>query len=437
MIDFFAQFAPRKTLACLLAALAASTLAAPAAAYITIPGVQKSAVKVVNVSNAAGLTAALKAAKGPTEILLAPGNYGDVIINLIDNPFDIVIRSANNSNRATFSRLMMWKSSRVRLEKINFVLLLRPGETTNATGVMIRDSDHISFSRCNFLGNMNGTANDDGIAFRTLDSHHLLLFNNYFSEARIAIGMVNTTRSSLFANRIRDVREGVNFNGVETVRVERNYVSHVIPNVAEGDHADAFQIFYGTNADARITKDVLFQSNAIILDRGNAQALHVRNARTSVQHQKIRAFHNVIFTGVRQGLWIEDTGAITLERNTIVRSPQWVYDPAIFLRNARVITVRRNIFPVFSMAEGVTATQSDNIDLADAANPAGPTAASQLAGNINVNDPPLAAFAAKNGSQAKQQFIGAQLSPGVGGFSGTDAVIEKEFQTVLKQVRSL
>lgn len=426
------SFASRSAVAAGLAILLLTPVSA--AAYIVIPGVPTSAVAVVNVSTPAALRAAITNATGPTEIRLAAGNYGDMTINNSNHDFDIVIRSANGSNRASFERLSMWKSSRIRMEKINFQLDMRPGDWDTTAGVWLLLTNNISFSRCNFLGSQNGNMNDDMNMFRAIDSDQVLLFNNYFSESRLAIAFRGVNKSSIFANRIRDVREGVNLDGVELIKVERNYISHVVPNEAAGDHADALQVFRGPSA--KISKDILFRSNALILDHGKAGGLHVSNLSHFAKHQKIRFLHNVIYGRMRQGVWIENTIANTIDRNTVIAAPNFALEPAIFLRDTSYNTVRSNVASML-LFTNETVTESNNLDLWDTVRPTGPTAQSQTTGNVEVSDPPISAFKIKPGSIAAGMVAGANLSTGVGGFTGTDAAIEAQFQTVLAEVRGL
>lgn len=420
-----------------------AAVSSPAAAYVVFPGVPAHAVRTVHAATPAELKHALDTATGPTEVLLAPGDWGHGQFANYNHPFDIVIRSASGTDRAVFSRLSIRNSSNLRLERITMQLILGPGEGDHTTGAMIRDSHNISISRSNFLGNMNGSTMDDGLLLRLMDSSRILLFNNHLEESRAALGIVNVSYSSVFANRIRLAREGVDIAGVRTLRLERNYISHIIPLVRTAptgavsyhDHADAFQIF--TDNSGVPSYDVLFQSNAMLTGSGTASGLHVSSNRDlTKKHKKIWLRHNVIFSRERQGLWIAATEGAVVDRNTIVTAPNFVYEPAMYVHNAKSVLIRSNIYPMY-LGSGDNITLTNNVDMQDFKGGAGPTPASQFTGNIIQPDPPLAAFTIRPGSDAAKQNAGARLSPGVGGFSGTDAQIEAEFQSALTAMRAL
>lgn len=431
---FAARFAPRLLAAGVALAWVAAAL--PAAAYIVIPGVAAAAVNEVQVSTNAELMDAVRAASGPTIIILRPGNYGDVTLRDINPHHDIVLRSLSRSNRATIERLQVRDSSRFRFDSLNIAFSLRDGETSAALAVALRGAHDISFSSCNFLGSQNGTPNDDGRLLSLLTTDRILLFNNYFSEGRIGVGMRDFSRTLLVSNQFRMLREGVNVEAGTDVAIERNYFSNIFPWTEAGDHADAIQVMVG--AFGRTTSNLAISDNAIILDRGTAQAIHVRNAASAIRHRNLSFTNNVIYNRVRQGIWISNSDQVRIENNSIVSAPEWLWEPAIYLLEASAVQVRRNIYPMLLIATDATADVTDNVDLHDAKQPVGPLASSQFTGNVTINDPLLSSFRIRSRSDAAGLGAGAVLpSAGVGGVRGGVGTIETAFQLELARLRAM
>jgi len=411
-----------------------SPIATPAHATIVFPGVSPASVDRVRVTNPTELVAAMKGATRATEILLAPGAYDNMTIKSVKPTFDIVIRSENDANRATISRMFLYNCSRIRFDRVNFPLLLSPGESVVTLGIRLSASNNISFSNNNFYGSLNGNPNDDGVLFKSTSSSRVLLFNNSFQQARVAFSFERSNRMMAVSNRLQDMREGANFIVVDKTYLERNYFARIFPNLEAGDHADAMQFW---PKDGKASKRVFIRNNAFILDRGSGHAIFVRSTSPSARHATFTIQHNVIYSRERQGIWLDGVTTALVENNSVVAAPDPLLEPAIFASYATGITVRRNIAPLFLAGDGASPTFSNNVDLADSRQPNQPSASSQFSGDVTVNDPLLSAFTIRPGSIAASLSAGATLGANIGGVAGTAAQIEAAFQAELQRIRSL
>ncbi len=425
--------APRTSVAksCLaLAAFAAlASLSAPAFAYVIFPGVPASSVKTVNVSTPAALTAAIMAATGPTDILLAGGNYGDVSIKGINKPFDIVVRSADLNNRAVFDGLQLYYTSRFRFEALDFSHVLKPAEGQTTAGVTTELTDRIAFTSCNFYGTRDDNTHNDGIMLFLRKSKKNMVFNSDFRQSRMSMAAQEMTNLFVLRNNFTETREGMNLDGVTYGYIERNFFTKVIPNLAAYDHADAIQVYVGSSGLG--TNGLSILANAMILNDAQAQGIFIQrsNPNSIRNHSALTIRENIYYGSMRQGIWVEDSNSLTVERNTLVGATGFSYEPAIYIRNVAVSTVKWNIAPFFLYVAPVVPTASNNIDLADSVYPTGPTAQSQFRGTVSGVDPAVTNFRVLPGSEAAVAGAGAFVYGDIGNFVGTRAAVEAKFQT--------
>jgi hypothetical protein len=411
----------------LLSIGALSLGAAPASAYIVFPGVSASAVTVIRVTNATELNQAVANATGPTEIVLAAGNYGTITIANSNQPFDIVLRSESDTNRAVMDGLTVRSSSRLRFDRINFDHVLAAGEANVTSGVTLSSASSVSFSSCTFSGTRNADPNDDGMLMRVRGSSKILVFGSLFQQSRSSAFVDISDNVFLLRNTFQESREGLNFDGATNIFIELNLFRTIAPNLQARDHSDAIQFYIG--ASGKTSAQILVSANAFILNDNAAHGVFVRsNAQGSPTHSNFNIRQNVYYGPVRQGIWVQDVRGLTIDNNSIVTGPGVIYEPAIYLKNVTLANVRKNIAPLFLLDPGTTANMLDNVDLYDVISKAGPTAQSQFKGVVSGFDPPVTNFAVLPGSLAATLRAGASVYATTGGMTGTFAVVEAQFQ---------
>ena len=418
-----------KSLIPVAAAAFLATISTPVAAYVIFPGVPASSVRTVNVSTPAELSAAIAAATGPTDILLAGGNYGEVSIKGINKPFDIVVRSASLTNRAVIAELVVYNTSRFRFEALDFSHTLKAGEGLTTPGVFTSLTDRIAFTSCNFHGTKDGNANNDGMMLFLTKSTKSFVFNNDFRQSRMSLGAMAITNLFILRNNFTETREGINLDGVTYGYLERNFFTKVAPNLAAGDHADAIQVYVGSSG--LTTNGLNILANAMILNSAQAQGILIQrgNPRIPYNHSAIVIRENIYYGGMRQGIWVEDSNSLLIERNTLIGATGFSFQPAVYIKNVVSSTVKWNIAHFFLYVAPVVPIASNNIDLADAVYPTGPSAQSQFVGTVSGVDPAVTNFRVLPGSAAAVAGAGAFVYGDIGRVAGTTAAVEAKFQT--------
>ena len=422
-IDFARSLSNALFAACLV------SFALPANAGDDLPQGDATTLASVSVNSAAELASAITAATGPTEILLASGNYGNASIKGINKPFEIIIKSESKTNRAIFSGFTFYQTSNFRMDNIVFSRQLPNGEPLPSTSVFVKNGTNISFSSCEFSGTKDSNANNDGLMLFITASNKILVFNSQFLQSRTSALLQNSDNVFFLRNHLTQSREGLNIDGIKYGYIERNLFTEIAPNIASGDHSDAIQMYIGT--PLRQSDGINILANAMILNDAQTQGIFIQrsNANTTKMHSAIIIRENIYYGGMRQGIWVEDSNSVLIEKNTTVGATGFSYQPAVYLKNVLSSTVRKNISHFYIYESPVSPVASANIDLADAVYPTGPSAQTQFQGTVSGRDPALTNFRTLAGSAAAIAGAGAFVYGDIGLVKGTDAAVESLYQT--------
>ncbi len=395
--------------------LRAATVALACAAA---PAAHAQGVATFTVATSQELAMMLSVIRTDAVILLEPGTYADVTLIDLNAGRNITIRSQSLTNRATLGRVNVRRSSRIRFDQVNFHGPRRAGEGDTVSAVMVRESNDIHFTNCRFTGTANNDPNDDGIALRFLIASNVIVLNNQFREARVAVGVTDSTNVQIIGNDVRIVREGVNFAGVQSAKIDRNYFADIWPNFDEDDHSDAVQVFTGTAT--RNSKSVQITNNAIILNSDRSQGIFIRNetGNPTFNPAGFNIANNTYYGVVRHAVTINNMRGATITRNTVVAAPGMIVVPSINVFESEAVVVTKNIMPLYL---GVTpTTYSGNVLLKNIKGP-GVEPATQFQGPVDIVDPPLANFRIRAGSAAALAGAGAAFISDIGGMTVSSA----------------
>ena len=213
---------------------------AKAEATITVEGAGNtdaaSAGPVTDVTDLAGLMAALKSATGGETIRLAAGDYGKFFLSLARDPwahFDtpVTITSADGNNPAKLTGLDLRDVSGLTFDHLLFDYTAASGaptytnvfKVTGGANVSIRDSvfDGDLASGLNKIEDGYGTGH--GLSVGGADS--FTLDGNEFYNWSRAAAFGGDTNIKVINNNIHDIRiDGFNFVGVKDVLIENNFI---------------------------------------------------------------------------------------------------------------------------------------------------------------------------------------------------------------------
>ncbi|NOE28418.1 hypothetical protein GS612_19465, partial [Ruegeria sp. HKCCD6157] len=258
------------------------------------------------ISDAAALAGALQNARGGEVYLLAPGNYGTLKLGkTFSSP--VVIRSADPRKPACFNRMVIDGTSNLHLDSVYFDYAFKRGEPEHIAYFVIQNSSKIKISNSVFGGDqVRGTGtladgNGTGRGLLLINSVDIDIANTEFRNWWKAILAVNSNSVSVIGSHLHSIRsDGLAFDNVDNIWVERNYIHDFGNTDGSQDHRDMIQIQRANNSgSANITiRDNVFDMGAggftqTIWAGGDGQDL----GNGQMRHRNVLIENNIIYNG--------------------------------------------------------------------------------------------------------------------------------------------
>ena len=319
---------------------------------------------IFNVTNAAGLTAALAAAKGGDLINLAGGNYGDLSIRDFKPASSVVIRSADPTNPAHFDTMVIRSSQNLTFRGLDIGRGLNTGEADYTQLTAVRDSARIVFDGNRFHGSMDGNPQNDGYGLVTTGVTALTLTNNTFEQLGRGAVLSNVSNMQVSDNRFLDLRsDAVNVDGSQNAVIENNIFQGFYP--IAGDHPDAIQV-HNLGYDKPLT-NLTIRNNALLPGgTGGPQGIWIAAPGTH-GFKNIVIENNLLYgAGSYNGIGLAGVTGAIVSNNTVI-SPT-TDDKVMWIRisNSSDIAMTDNVaedFIIESTATNVRSTGDVNLRL--------------------------------------------------------------------------
>jgi parallel beta-helix repeat protein len=293
----------------------------------------------IEVSSTAELISALSNATGGENILLAPGEYGD--LNLYDarQPFvkftgQVTIKSADPNNLAQFSSLHLSGVENLTFDSVGFNYAPAPGAPDYDKPYMVDRSSNITIKNSIFSGAVAeglGVVKDGhgtGFALTVSDSSAITIEGNEFSNFMRAAVFSGDNGVVVKSNNIHDIRsDGLDFANVDNVQIVNNYIHDFKGAPGSDDHMDMIQFW--TNGTTSPSANITISGN--FLDSGGGfttQSIFMRNeevdngrAGKEMYYQNVTIENNVIYNSHLHGISVGETDGLTISNNTILQNP--------------------------------------------------------------------------------------------------------------------
>lgn len=374
----------------------------------------------INVSTAVQLAAAIKTVKGGETILLAPGDYGSVLVNARNMTTNVTIKSADSNHDAVFSELRVGNSSGFTFSDIDIHRPLKADEVLWTTAAFINKSSNINLVGIDFTGSMDGNSWNDGWGVRVSYSNNVKVVDSTFEQLKIGGVFDHDTNLTLVGNSVTDVREGFDFSAVHNVAIERNLFTAFTPNYTlgmdKGDHSDAIQVWNTGVKEG--SSDMVIRDNVILQGTNDTHGIFFRNVDLTPAYRfsNITVENNLYQGDARHGITLGGVDGGVIRGNTVVSALGGTLETGINLIDTSNIVVDHNITPLLlQTGNNPGAMISNNIDLWDAAQKKGVTVASIF------STPPagldVAAYGVKAGSAAASLHAGFTAVDGIGAAS--------------------
>ncbi|WP_162906676.1 LamG-like jellyroll fold domain-containing protein [Algihabitans albus] len=293
------------------------------------------------VSNTKELMNALAQAEGGDQILLAPGEYDDVMLHGVRNRFlnefdsPVTITSSDPDNPAEITRLRLHEVSNVHFENIEFNYTFSSGDMYRDKPFHVTKSDNISFSDSTFTGepiSESGTWFDGygaGFGLSVEGSSNISVVDNSFDTFFRAAVFGGVKDLTVVGNEVTKMSsDGFNFVAVNNVTIEENHFHDFSFNPESQAHMDMIQFW--TSGTGSPTTDVVIRGNIMDSSGGDrTQSIFMRNeevdtgrAGQEMYYQNILIEDNVIHNAHSHGITVGATDGLVIRDNTIVRNAE-------------------------------------------------------------------------------------------------------------------
>lgn len=315
----------------------------------------------VNVASVEELGQALADAVPGTEVILAPGDYGPLLLRGGGGTEEapIILRSADGANPAKFDAMNLRNVQHLVLQDLSFDYVfadeddadLRPFQVIECAGIAIRDSL--------FDGDLGPVIADGtdrlptafGLSVRDTEGFELS-----GSEIRLFLrGAVFAQSNDLILrdNVVHSIRsDGLNFVAVQRVQIEDNTIRDFLRSPDLIDHSDMIQ-FWTAGAKSPST-DIVIRNNVLNSGMGlYTQSIFMRNeavdrglAGAEMFYRNVVIEENVIINAHLHGISIGETDGLAIRNNTVVRnglSSGQDGSPNLWTPQIRVAETARNV----------------------------------------------------------------------------------------------
>ena len=282
------------------------------------------------VANAKELQTALSKASGGDVISLKSGDYGQFDFTGLNFSSQVVIRSADGKQGATFDKITVENCSNLRIDSVHVDYPSNSGQSA----VHILDSSRISFVNSEVNGKVDGdyTGPFAGI-YVTGDTSGLVIANNDLHHVHRGMVFYGGRDLTVSGNTVDYIGEDAfNFGNIKGGLIENNVgPTHFFP--ASGAHSDFMQ-FAGSGSGLVIRGNVM-----LLEDQFNMQGIFLNNGTFN----DVLIEQNLIYTGMMNGIYVSSGAGVVVKNNTLINAPGYASDATI-IRLLEGGVVQDNIF---------------------------------------------------------------------------------------------
>lgn len=332
--------------------------------------------EAIAVATVEDLGQALADAVPGTEIILAPGNYGPLLLRggggTPEAP--MILRSAKPDDPAVFDALHLRNVQHLVLQDLSFDYVfandddadLRPFQVIECAGITVRDSLFDGD-----LGPVMAEGTDRlptafGLSVRDTQGFELAR-----TEIRLFLrGAVFAQSSDLTLrdNVLHSIRsDGLNFVEVQHVQIEGNTIRDFLRSTDMIDHSDMIQFW--TAGSQTPSTDIVIRDNVLNSGVGLfTQSIFMRNevvdrgdAGAEMFYRDVLIEENVVINAHLHGISIGETDGLTIRNNTVVRnvlSSGPDANPNLWTPQIRVAEASRNVQILRNAVARITGQQN-------------------------------------------------------------------------------
>lgn len=272
----------------------------------------------IRVTNQTELSAAVKAAKAGDTVVLAAGNYKELLVDDKISATAITFKSESSTNPAVIGYVRAIRSDGVAFQDLKVGRQLVTGVDQDYTNMaLVQDSKNVAFSGITFFS----TGADEKYLGRGIfvrDSASVSVKGSDFSH--LAVGMCTMTTDGVVVqnNKFHNLRiDGTEFTAVKNVLIDgndyRDFKSSAI------DHPDAIQFW--TNGTKQASTDIMISNNVIMPGTGaGSQGIFIQDEIGGLPYERLTIKNNLLLDAGNywNGIAVRGGKDVVLEGNTSI-----------------------------------------------------------------------------------------------------------------------
>jgi hypothetical protein len=316
---------------------------------------------VLHASDGPGLVRTLRQAPPGAVIRLAPGIYSGVRFG--DFHGDATIVSDDPAHPAVFTELTIWKSSGLTIKNVEFSTEAAPTGAYGPANVIpfqILTSSQMTFDHLNVHGSVNGSLATDVSGMIIRNSDHVTVSDSDFHNLHNGLQHMDDTFLTVTHNHFHHLRDdGFRGGGSSNVLVTDNHCDSNHPDGAKDvDHPDCIQFW--TSRTTASAHDITITGNSY--DRGDGiqtQGVFVKDDVGTLPFQRLSISGNTIRGALWNGILVDGAVDPVIENNIVCSYPDQL--SWIRLQNVHGAELRGNTTTRFMYITSSGVKESHNI----------------------------------------------------------------------------
>lgn len=337
-------FAPRRRWA--LAGVLAVMLGAPVPAACAQPAPaqtdEATGHHIVTVSSVEQLQDAMRAAEGPTRILVAPGRYGVVDLRNVSGGGQVEVSSADPGQRAMLAGLLLRNVSGFTIRDLELARYTDDPRAGHYLLLALSSSD-LTFEGLTFRG-MNQRVDHSVISAAMLrNSNDIVFAKNSFSYFRHGLTLLNVENLTIRFNEFTHMQtDAIRGGGVSNSLLANNVMTEFYP--LEDDHPDGIQLW--STHQEEPGRNIRIRDNLVVKGNGGyVQGIFIRDTYNSLPFENIEISDNFMIGTLYNGIAIMGVTGARLSGNVVLPDPgmrSWIR-----IRHGRDVVLEDNRAEMF------------------------------------------------------------------------------------------
>jgi hypothetical protein len=300
--------------------LSAGALLIPASAIAQQAGGGTARLRATNPQE---LMQHLRTARGGETILIAPGDYGAIMIRDRDYPRAVRLEAENPARRPLFAQIQIRGSTNITLSRLSFGRNATVVNRPSGAAILVLSSDNMTVQDCDIAFELKADGMPTGSAISIRDAKNAIVSNCKIDQVISGITFMNVNGGVMSGNTILHVGgDSMRAVGSTNVSIQNNYTAdfYAVPNI----HPDGIQFFtsaqFGPNSNIQIRNNVIISGQPPEWASYATQGMFI-SSPSKQRHTNITIENNLVYTEQWHAITLSETDGGVIRNNTCLAPP--------------------------------------------------------------------------------------------------------------------